>query len=107
MNSRERVLAAARRERPDRPPTGLRCTPEAWAALRRHLCVQTNDDVLDALDIDLRWIPLPFAGPPGRSAITLHTEGTDFWGCHMRKAENPFNTYVEIDRHPLAQVHTV
>jgi hypothetical protein len=54
MNSRERVLAAARREPTDRPPTGLRCTPEAWASLRRHLGVRTNDDVLDELDIDLR-----------------------------------------------------
>jgi len=43
----ERVLAAARRERADRPPTGLRCTPEAWKALREYLGVATNDDVLD------------------------------------------------------------
>ena len=107
MNSKERVLAAARREQTDRPPTGLRCTPEAWKALREHLGVATNDDVLDALDVDLRWIPLPFVGPAERSAITLSTAGTDFWGCHMREVENDFNTYIEFDRHPLAGVQTV
>ena len=107
MNSRERVLAAARRERTDRPPTGLRCTPEAWKALREYLGVETNADVLDALDADLRWIPLPFLGPAERSAVTLQTEGTDFWGCHMRKVENEFNTYIEFDQHPLAGARTV
>ena len=107
MNSKERVLAAARRDPTDRPPTGLRCTPEAWRALREHLGVATDEDVLDVLDVDLRLIPLPFAGPPERSAITLGTAGTDFWGCRMRKAENEFNTYIEFDLHPLADARTV
>jgi len=107
MNSKERVLAAARRERTDRPPTGLRCTPEAWQALREYLGVETNDDVLDTLDIDLRWMRLSFAGPAERSAIPLGSEGTDFWGCHMRKVENDFNTYIEFDRYPLGDMETV
>ncbi len=45
MNNRERVLAAASRQRTDRPPTSLRCTPEAWAALRNYLHVASNGDV--------------------------------------------------------------
>jgi uroporphyrinogen decarboxylase len=107
MNSRERVLAAASRRRTDRPPTSLRCTPEAWAALRDHLHVATNDDVLDALDVDLRWISLPFIGPAERSAIPLGSEGTDFWGCHIRKAQNDFNTYYEFYDFPLANARDV
>ena len=107
MNSRERVLAAARREPVDRPATGLRCTPEAWAGLRGYLGVKTNEDVLDKLDIDLRWLSLPFNGLKERSAITLGSEGTDFWGCRFRKAENEFNTYFEFEYHPLAEAQTV
>ena len=80
----------------------LRCTPEAWASLRDYLHVETNDDVLDALDVDVRWISLPFIGPKERSAIPLGSEGTDFWGCHIRKAENDFNTYYEFYDFPLA-----
>lgn len=107
MNSRERVLAAASRQRTDRPPTSLRCTPEAWASLREYLHVETNEDVLDALDVDVRWIYLPFIGPKERSAIPLGSEGTDFWGCHIRKAKNDFNTYYEFYDFPLADARSV
>jgi uroporphyrinogen decarboxylase len=107
MNSRERILAACERRRPDRPPIALRCTPEAWEALRQHLGVASNTEVMDTLDIDLRWISLPFIGPPERSAVPLGSEGTDFWGCRIRKVETGFNTYFEFDSYPLAHCQTV
>lgn len=107
MNSRERILAACERRPTDRPPTSLRCTPEVWAALRTHLGVATNTAVLDALDVDLRWIYLPFIGPAERSTPTLGGEGTDFWGCRMRGAQNEYNTYFEFAEHPLAHAQTV
>ncbi|MDD2711071.1 MAG: uroporphyrinogen decarboxylase family protein [Verrucomicrobiae bacterium] len=75
--------------------------------MRAYLGVKTNTAVLDALDIDLRWITIPFMGPPQKSAIPLATEGTDFWGCHTRKAANVFNTYLEFDYHPLAHATSV
>jgi uroporphyrinogen decarboxylase len=107
MNSKERILACTKREKTDRPATGLRCTPEAWEKLRNYLNVKTNNEVLDILDIDLRWVSVPFIGPEERSAIPLGTEGTDFWGCHTRKAENEFNAYLEFDYHPLAEAKTL
>ena len=107
MNSRERVIAAAHRIRPDRPATSLRCTPEAWSALQKYLGVDTNNEVMDKLDIDIRWLPLPFIGPENRSAVPLGSEGTDFWGCHTRKVTNDFNTYLEFDYHPLANAASV
>jgi uroporphyrinogen decarboxylase len=107
MNSKERVLAAAQRQRTDRPPSSLRCTPEAWEALRGYLGVKTNNDVLDALDVDLRWAYLPFSGPKERSAMFLESEGTDFWGCRIKRVETPFNTYFEFDYHPLAEASCV
>jgi len=107
MNSRERILAAAERRRPDRPATSLRCTPEVWQALQAALGVDSVNGVLDALDIDLRWVPLPFIGPAERSAIPLGSEGTDYWGCHIKKMENEFNTYFEFYDFPLADCKTV
>lgn len=107
MTSKERVLAAARREKTDRPPTSLRCTAEAWDKLRAYLGVETNNEALDVLDIDLRWIPLPFCGPAEKSAVPLFTEGVDFWGCRTVRIENNFNTYYDFDYHPLAEASTV
>ena len=107
MNSRERVLAAAERRRPDRPPIDLTCTPEAMAALQAHLGLATGNAVLDRLDVDMRRVGLPFIGPAERSAVPLGSEGVDFWGCRIRKVETEFNTYYEWDGHPLADCKTV
>lgn len=107
MTSKERVQAASRREKCDRPPTSLRCTPESWATLREYLKVETNDDVMDVLDIDMRWVGLPFIGPKEKSAIPLFEEGTDFWGCHTKKSVNNFNTYYDFDYHPLQNAQNV
>ncbi len=107
MNSRERVSAASMRKRTDRPPTSLRCTPEAWEMLRNHLGVKTNNEALDVLDIDLRWVSVPFIGPEGITASPLGSEGTDFWGCHTVKVENDFNAYFDFDYHPLLKAENV
>lgn len=107
MNSRERVIAASRRQPTDRPPTSLRLTPEALVLLEKYLGVKSLNAVMDALEIDLRWLPLPFVGPKGRSAVPLGSEGTDYWGCHFCKVSNGYNTYFEFDHHPLAHAKTV
>ncbi len=106
MTSKERVLAAGRRQQTDRTPTSMRCTPEAMQALKDHLNVQDADEVYDALDIDLRWVYLPFIGPANRSTPPLGGEGVDFWGCTNTRSENPYNVYFEITKHPLADCKT-
>ncbi|NJD03758.1 MAG: hypothetical protein FIA99_14440 [Ruminiclostridium sp.] len=107
MTSRDRVLAAFERRKADRPATDLGCTAEVWDALKLHFGVETVNDVLDAMDIDMRWVDLPFIGPEERSVGTLCGEGTDFWGNKMAKAVNKYNTYYEIVYHPLANAETV
>lgn len=102
MTSRERVLKAFKREKQDRPPSSLRCTAEVWEALKSHFGVDTITDVLDKLDVDMRWVSMPFIGPKERSAVTLFEEGTDFWGNVMKAVKNEYNTYYEFARHPLA-----
>ena len=107
MTSQERIIAAAERRKTDKVPTSLRCTPEAQQALIEHLGVSTKQEVYDELDIDLRWVHVPFIGPKERSAATLGSEGTDFWGCGNTRMENEYNTYYEITYHPLAEAQSV
>jgi uroporphyrinogen decarboxylase len=107
MNSRERVLAALERRRPDRPPISLRGIDEVWAALEHYFGVATPQAVQDCLDTDLRWITLPFIGPAKRSAVPLGSEGIDYWGCKNRKVVNEFNVYYEFYDPPLAYARSV
>jgi uroporphyrinogen decarboxylase len=106
-NSRKRIIAALERRRTDRPPTSLRCIEEVWRSLEDRLAVSTPNEVLDSLDVDLRWLPLPFIGPPERSATPLGSEGVDFWGCRNRKVQNEWNSYYEIAEPPLANARSV
>ena len=111
MDSRSRVLAVCERRRADRPATSMRFTSEALEMMRVHLGLATSDDmlndVLDELEIDLRWISVPFIGPKERSTPTLFGEGTDFWGIGFKKVETPTNAYFEFCHHPLAKAETV
>ena len=107
MTSKERIKAAAERRKTDRPPTSLRCTAEVWEALQTHFGVDSQIDVLDKLDIDLRWVAVPFIGPKELSTPTLFGEGKDFWGNEMKAAKNEFNTYFDFVGHPLAHCKTV
>ena len=111
MDSHSRVLAATERRRPDRPATSLRFMPEPLEAVRVHLGLPgSNDalnDVLDELDIDLRWVGAPFIGPKERSTPTLFGEGIDFWGVGFKKAQTQTTAYYEFCHHPLAEAKTV
>ena len=111
MNSRSRVLAACERRKSERPPTSARFTFDALELMRIHLGLPESDnllnEVLDELDVDLRWLPLPFIGPRERSAPTLYGEGKDFWGVEQVKVETPTDTYYEFSRHPLAEAESV
>ena len=107
MNSRERVMAAFRREKTDRPPTSLRCTPEVWAALQKHFGVDTREDAMDKLDIDMRQIFLPYIGPKERSTPPLGGNGVDFWGTEWIEAKNKYNTYYDIHKPALAHAKSV
>lgn len=107
MNSRERVIAAINKQKKDKIPTSLRCTPEALDKLKINLGVKTKQQVYDELDIDFRWIYVPFIGPKERSASPLGSEGYDFWGCYNKAITNEYNTYYEFTYHPLAECKTV
>ena len=107
MNSKERVMAAFKREKTDRPPTFLRCTPEIWTALKKHFSVYTIEDVMDELDIDMRMVYLPYIGPKERSTPTMGGNGIDFWGTEWIEAKNEYNTYYDILKPALANAQSV
>ncbi len=111
MDSRERVIAALERRRPDRPPTSVRFTPEALERMRVHLNLPPSadllNDVCDALDIDVRWVGVPYIGPKERATPNFGGEGTDFWGIRYTAIRNESNTYFDIASSPLAGARTV
>ena len=111
MDSRNRVLCACERRKADRPPTSLRFTADALERMRVHLILPESDnlinDVCDELNIDLRWLPLPFIGPEDRSAPSLFGEGKDFWGVEYVKVQTTSDSYYEFARHPLAEAKSV
>ena len=105
MTGKERIKAASSRQKTDRPPTSLRCTPEVWDALQAYFGVDTRIKVLDKLDIDLRWVTVPFIGPKELGTPTLMGEGKDFWGNEMKMIKNEYNTYYDFAHNGNALAH--
>jgi len=119
MTPRERVLSAANRSCPDRVPLDLGSHPngsmhvEAYERLKQLLGVQAetrlmhrwmqvaviDEEVLTALDIDTRCVPL------GRRDVALEHDidcrtYVDQWGVVRHKPEGA--SYYELQRSPLA-----
>lgn len=107
MTGKERTMAALERREHDKFPTSLRCTKEAQDALLQATGTNSKQELYDYLNIDFRWIGLPFKGPENRSLSPLGGEGYDFWGCYNKAIKNNYNTYYEITYHPLGKMTTV
>jgi uroporphyrinogen decarboxylase len=104
MTSRERMLAAIRRQPVDRIPTDLWATAEVWRKLRAHF--GEGADLSAALHLD------GFAGAgPAYVGPALPTppagESADFWGMRRRTVSHPGGTYDEQSFFPLASARTV
>lgn len=79
MTSKERVRAALSHQCPDRVPSTMQCVDTAWAKLRDYLNMNTNDEIMEYLDIDTRIMDIPpYIGPNKPDYInekgeTVHT----------------------------------
>ena len=62
MSSKERVMTALRHEQPDRVPVNYFGTPEINQMLMEHFTAQSMDDVLKAIEIDLRVVNTVYDG---------------------------------------------
>jgi len=79
--------------------------PEILERLKKHFNVNTEEDVLDKLDIDVRWLMPDYVGPE----LKVFEDGSkeaDF-GYRTKAIVNQFGTYEELSFHPLASAQTV
>ena len=117
MNSRERMIATLEHRRPDRVPIQINWRPELGEAVRRHLGLDTLDEVYETLGVDgyrtahvkLHWgdyekrtngtPPGMYAGPGPR---VMHDARTfeDEWGVVERVGED--GKYLEWVSGPFA-----
>jgi len=108
MTSRERVMAALEHRRPDRPPLNYFGTPETGQKLRRHLGLETHEDLLRYFGADMRYVEARYVGPEQFQEFSGYsTGGKDIWGVTWRPVSNEFCTYNEIACSPLANVQAL
>jgi uroporphyrinogen decarboxylase len=105
MTSRERWLAVLNRQKPDRLPTFLSATPEAFAKLAKHLGVHEYESVCKKLRIDpVLYVEPRYVGPPLPDHTTV-------FGAHFQDIFYDGGVYTGldglIDFHPLAQYNSV
>jgi len=101
MNSRERMLAAIRREPVDRVPTDIWATGEVWAKLRNHFDAGT--DIAAALHIDgMSGVGAAYIGLELKASEEGGT--VDIWGVRTRRVAHNGGFYDEQSSFPLADV---
>lgn len=64
LSSKERVRLAFQHKQTDRVPSTMQCVDSAWIKLRDYFEVETNENVMDILEIDTRIMDIPpYIGP--------------------------------------------
>jgi uroporphyrinogen decarboxylase len=114
MTSKQRVLTAVSHRQPDRVPVDYGAHPRVNEALRRHLGLADDADLLRVLEVDLRGVgpaikwqasPVAYADPTKR--VTADGLYIDLWGVGFRRAETPTGEYIDIAYHPLKDLQTL
>lgn len=122
MNSRERVMAAANHQEPDRVPVDMVLTIDVYRDMKKLLDmeylpenprmgrwteVQMPIEMIKKLGIDMYYIS-------PRSGVSVHTKSfedgsfTDEWGCYWKKtAIDGGHFYFELVNPPLAHATSI
>jgi uroporphyrinogen decarboxylase len=104
MTSRERMLAAMRRQPVDRVPTDIWATGEVWEKLKTHFGEGVN--ISAALHIDgMGGIGPKYVGPPPSPAPAGET--SDMWGLRTKPIRYETGIYYETSFHPLAAAQSI
>ena len=105
MNSRERVDLTLKFQRADRVPIQLWLTPEVSQTMQKHFNVDTEEDLMDTLDVDVRWLLVDYVGPE----LKTYADGSkdNVFGMRFKRVQNQFGCYEEFSFHPLAHAQTV
>jgi uroporphyrinogen decarboxylase len=112
MTSRERVLTAVARQRPDRTPADYKAEPAVNEYMMAHLQVGTYEALLERLEIDVRRLEPRYVGPPFRTFPDGVSE--DYWGIrskHLAAEHGSYDMHVhtplwdaqsvaDLERHP-------
>ncbi len=110
MDSRERVALALDHQQPDRVPIDYWATSSVTARLLDHFGLSTQEELLQHLDVDFRYIDGPkYVGPEPE----VHEDGSveDHWGVPRVRVEigsgAQASVYREVLHFPLQQAQSV
>ncbi len=112
MTSKERVAHTLDHERPDRVPIDYAAWDHVTDALMRHLGLDTFDELMERLGVDLRWIAPRFkdtaseahdANPTVEARGDLHT---DIWGVGFASAQKAGESHLDPADSPLAEMES-
>jgi uroporphyrinogen decarboxylase len=91
MNSRERVLTAIERGRPDRTPADYKAEPTVNKYMMEHLKLNTFEELLEHLQSDMRRLEPRYVGPPNK----IHPDNVfeDYWGIRSKHLKADHGSY--------------
>ncbi len=105
MDARERVFLALAHEQPDRIPIDYWATSTVSERLRNHFGLSTQEELLQHLDVDIRYIDGPkYIGPEPQ----VHEDGSvdDHWGVPRVRVQTGAgehtSVYQEVINFPLS-----
>lgn len=91
MTPRQRVLAAANRQQPDRTPADYKAEPQVNHAMMERLQVDSYEGLLRHLEIDVRRLEPRYVGPPPRQLGGGVFE--DYWGIRSKHLKADHGSY--------------
>ena len=113
MNHRKRVLAAVDHEEPDKVPVDYWGTPETTTCLCEYFNVQNSNQLLKKLNVDIRYVKPSYKVEEFEEQAdgSLHKkredgEYIDIWGVVRREISLGKNSYLEVQKSPLADITT-
>lgn len=106
MTSRERILTAARRGKPDRIPLDIWCTGEVRDKLFAHFGVTTSKELWNRLHLDkIVWVGPRYVGPPER-LLSNGLKQVPLWWNTVREIHYATGSYQETVDWPLKNATT-
>ncbi|HPC77801.1 MAG TPA: uroporphyrinogen decarboxylase family protein [bacterium] len=111
---RDRILALVNHEEPDRIGISYSAAPEVHKALKEFLRIPTDEDLLEYLGVDLRYVSprikykasdIHYADP----TVEVTSDGIlkDIWGVGFVEKKTQVGTYIQLTYHPLQSIDSI
>jgi uroporphyrinogen decarboxylase len=91
MTPKERVLTAVNRRLPDRTPADYKAEPVVNQYMMEHLQLNTYEELLRRLQVDVRRLEPRYVGPPFESSADGAFE--DYWGIRSKHLQAEHGSY--------------